>query len=224
LKGLSYLIFTLFKDRRFEVAEPEALIEAYCFQSDFYSKYDLERPDGDERYKRVRFIGARIEKNIVDKCRILISQYGDLSVIDEKGLDWLLKKATIKERDRFISMLSELSHKLDKIPLVGLSRATKILHSRYPEVVPMVDNPLQREYKRLRPEWRKGDWHQMLFRNYYDNLLEKATSDNLQELHERLSHLNLTKVRIFDILWWSFLKSKDQEHKDIKWKTIRQLE
>ena len=217
------MIFTLFKDIRFKVAEPESLIEAYCFQSNFYSKYDFERPDGDERYKRVRFIGARIEKPVVDKCRSLISQYGDISVIDEKGLDWLLKKATNEERDRFISMLSQLTHKLDDVPLVGLSRATKILHTRYPEVIPMVDNPLQKEYKELRPEWRNGDWHQMLFKDYYDNLLEKATSDRLKELHERLLHLNLTKVRIFDILWWSFLKSRNDQYKGIKWKTIGQI-
>lgn len=218
------MIFTLFKDICFEVTEPETLIESYCFQSNFYSKYDFDRPNGDERYHRVRFIGARIKEDVVKKCRSRISEYGSyLSTIDERGLDWLLEKATVDERNSFISNLSELTHRLDDIPLVGLSRATNILHTRFPEVIPMVDNPLQKEYKKLRKEWRKGDWHQMLFKDYYDNLLEKSTSDNLQELHERLSYLNLTKVRIFDILWWSLLKSESREYKKIEWKTIRRI-
>jgi len=217
------LIFTLFKDIVFEVDYPEALIEAYCFQSNFYSKYDLQRPEGDKRYERVRFIGARIENDVLNECKAQINQYKNISAVDEKGLDWFLEKAKAKERDQFVSRLAELTHNLDKIPRVGLSKATKILHTRYPEVVPMVDNPLQKEYKKLRPGWKKGDWHQMLFKDYYDNFLEKETFDNLQELCERLSYLNLTKVRIFDILWWSFLKSKNQDYKGINWRTIRQL-
>jgi len=63
----------------------------------------------------------------------------------------------------------------------------------------------------------------MLFKDYYDNLLEKTTSDNLQDLYEKLKYLNLTKVRIFDILWWSFLKSENDEFKGIDWKTVRRI-
>ena len=124
-----------------------------------------------------------------------------------------------RARAKLVLELSKLVTSLDNIPGVGFSKATKVLHTRYPEIIPMIDNPLQKEYGELRPEWKKGDWYQLL-KDYYNNLLEKETSNNLQDLRTRLSHLNLTKVRIFDILWWSFLKSKNPKNKGIKWKTI----
>ena len=198
--------------------EPEALIEAYCFQSNFYAKYDL-RPRGDESFQYVRFIGARIENSVLEKCKAEIKHYKDFSTYDEEGLDWLLRKTTPEQRNRFTSELAELTHTLDSISGVGLSKATKILHTRYPEIIPMIDNPLQKEYKSIKPEWRKGDWCQ-LFKDYYDNFLVEKTYDNLCTVHGNLSHLKLTKVRVFDILWWSFLKSKKNK---IDWKTIRQI-
>ena len=33
--------FLLFSEISFKVGQPIALIEAYCFQSDFYSNFDL---------------------------------------------------------------------------------------------------------------------------------------------------------------------------------------
>lgn len=217
LNRVDCLIFTLFKDIAFEVKNPEALIEAYCFQSDFYAKYDLGRPKGNDSFEYVRFIGARIEKSILDRCRNEISYNKNLNILN-LDLDSFLKE-TPKERDRLILELSELVQKLDKISCVGFSKATKILHTRYPEIIPMIDNPLQKEYKALRPEWKKGDWYQ-LFKDYYDNFLVRDTYDNLCTLHSNLSFLNLTKVRLFDILWWSYLKSKNPIYKGINWRTI----
>jgi len=214
------LIFTLFKDRAFEVKYPEALIEAYCFQSDFYAKYDKGRPRDDSSFGYVRYIGARIEKSVLDECKNVINQHGNLRIFDSLDLDSFLEET--QERDRLISDLSELTRELDRIPRVGFSKATKILHTRYPEIVPMIDSPLQKEYKALKPEWKKGDWHQ-LFKDYYDNLLVKETFDNLSVLHANLTYLNLTKVRVFDILWWSFLKSAKPDYKGIDWRTIRQV-
>ena len=216
--------FTLFRNRAFEVKDPEALIEAYCFQSDFYAKYDFQRPKGDDSFEYVRFIGARIEKDVLDKCKVEINHYRDFfSKFDQKGLDWFLLEATAEERDRFTFELTVLTHKLDKIPRIGFSKATKILHTRYPEIIPMIDNLLQKEYKALKPEWKKGDWSQ-LFKDYYENFLVKETYDNLREVHNNLSFLGLTKVRIFDILWWSFLKSKNlKESKGTNWRTIEAI-
>lgn len=58
-----------------------------------------------------------------------------------------------------------------------------------------------------KPQWKEGDWHQ-LFNDYYASFLVKETFSNLCKNHSNVSFLNLTKVRVFDILWWSFLKSK----------------
>lgn len=214
--------FTLFKDIVFDVKYPKALIEAYCFQSNFYAKYDLKRPEGDRSFEFVRFIGARIEKNTLEKCKAEIDRYKDFDMF-KMNLDDFLNK-TLKARDQLVHQLSELAGNLDDIPRVGFSKATKILHTRYPEIIPIIDKQLQKEYKRLtkkqKREWKKGDWHQ-LFKDYYDNLMVPETRYNLNELHTNLLYLNLTKVRVFDILWWSFLKSKNKDYKNIPWETIK---
>lgn len=162
------MIFTLFKDRFFEIKEPVALIEAYCVQSNFYSKFDLQRPKGEARFERVRFIGARMKNSVLKECKTEINHYKEFDELDQKGLDWLLKRASSTMRDNFITKLTELAGMLDQIPRVGLSKATKILHTRYPEIIPIIDNQLQKEYKDLRDGLEKRDWHQ-LFKDYYDN-------------------------------------------------------
>ncbi|HNR65391.1 MAG TPA: hypothetical protein PKJ95_03740 [Atribacterota bacterium] len=50
--------FYLFSKIRFEITEPITLIECYCYQSDFYSKYDVIENStiGD-----VNKIGVRLE-------------------------------------------------------------------------------------------------------------------------------------------------------------------
>ena len=220
------MIFTLFKDIVFDVKYPEALIEAYCFQSDFYAKYDLKRPEGDGSFEFVRFIGTRIEKDTLEKCRTEIDRCRDFGMF-KMDLDTFLNQNPQETRDQLISKLAVLAGNLDDIPGVGFSKATKILHTRYPKIIPIIDNPLQKEYKRLakeqKREWKRDYWYQLL-KDYYDNFLEKETFDNLDRLHTSLSFLKLTKVRIFDILWWSFLKSKNQDYKNVKWRTIEQLD
>lgn len=214
------LKFTLFRNRVFEVDYPEALIEAYCFQSDFFAGYDWKRKRDDSSYDSVGLIGARTKNGVLKKCKELIRNHKNLGIFS-LVLDTFIEK-THEEKDRLTLELHELAEELDDIPGIGFSKATKILHTRYPEIIPIIDNPLQDEYRSLKPQWKEGDWHQ-LFNDYYDNFLLKETFSNLRKVHSEVSFLNLTKVRVFDILWWSFLKSKNKEHKDIKWKTIRQL-
>jgi hypothetical protein len=214
------LIFTLFKDREFEVDFPEALIEAYCFQSDFFGDYDLKRRRDESSYDSVGSIGARVKNEALQKCIRLIRSHKNLGIFG-LNLDSFLNK-TADEKARYILELHQLVTELDDIPGIGLSKATKILHTRYPEIIPMIDNPLQDEYGTLRPQWKEGDWCH-LFIDYYDNFLVGKTYSNLCNVHSGVSYLNLTKVRVFDILWWSFLKSKNETYTGIKWKTIRQL-
>ena len=214
--------FTLFEDIVFDVKYPDALIEAYCFQSNFFANYDLKRPEGDRPFEFVRFIGARIENATLEKCTFKIDRYKDFDMF-KMDLDEFLGK-TQEVRDQLVLKLGELARDLDSIPRVGFSKATKILHTRYPKIIPIIDNQLQKEYKTLikkqKRGWKKGDWHQ-LFKDYYNNLMVQETRYNLNELHTNLSCLKLTRVRIFDILWWSFLKSKNKDYKNINWKTIK---
>jgi hypothetical protein len=53
--------FFLFSKISFEIPDPIALIECYCYQNDFYAKYDLME---DKKIEDVNKIGARIKKEV----------------------------------------------------------------------------------------------------------------------------------------------------------------
>jgi len=73
--------FILFSKIKFEIPEPIALIECYCYQNDFYSKYDLLE---DKKIEDVNKIGARIKKEVLLECRIEqgTNRTGDGSLFD----------------------------------------------------------------------------------------------------------------------------------------------
>ena len=58
--------FFLFSKISFEIPEPIALIECYCYQNDFYSKYDFLE---DKKIEDVNKIGARIKKEVLLECK-----------------------------------------------------------------------------------------------------------------------------------------------------------
>ncbi len=110
-----------------------------------------------------------------------------------------------------------------KIKGIGLSKATKVLHTLYPEIIPIIDNALQKEYKQTKPEWSKGQSVQILT-DYYNNFKVGDTKQNLigsfNQIHSNIK--GLTEVKTFDILWWSYLKSKKlRQEKHINWSTIK---
>lgn len=211
--------FTLFKNITFEVSHPVALIEAYCFQSDFYKNYDLLLRQGDRRIEDVNEIGARIHKNVLSLCKTTVQKHKDLHVFRfylDSFLD--LKPET---RNNHIKQLSQLIKELVSIKGVGFSKATKILHTLWPRIIPIIDNNLRKKFKEIKQGWKKGNWDQ-LFMEYYDNFLVGNTYSNLCKIHNDVSHLGLTKIRVFDILWWSYLKAKKlKKEKGICWKMIR---
>jgi len=73
-------------------------------------------------------------------------------------------------------------------------------------------------------KWMEEHSNQILI-DYYKNLRESDNLRNLTQISETISGnnlLGLTKVRIFDILWWSYLKAKRlRQEKNINWSTIK---
>ena len=61
--------FFLFSKMPFEISEPIALIECYCYQNDFYAKYDLFLEHRDRKIEDVNKIGARIKKEVLLECK-----------------------------------------------------------------------------------------------------------------------------------------------------------
>lgn len=209
--------FILFSTIRFTVSDPIALIEAFCFQSDFYQNYDVLE---NRTVEDVNRIGARIPETSLPQCKAITTSTQNLRIFKSNLDDFL--KLDIKTSTEYIDDLVQKA----VIPLlavkgVGLAKVTKILHTLYPEIIPMIDSPLQEEWKGIKsiPKNKKleKDEIKQLFIDYYQNL--KLNQENLNEIYEvtKKEKLCLTKVRVFDILWWSYLKSKKH---NIEWSTI----
>lgn len=212
--------FLLFSKISFEVSHPVALVEAYCFQGDFYSHYDLLR---NRKVEDANKIGARIKKDVLSDCEDVVESQKDLPIFGCDVEEFLNLDA--ETRNGYIRELSQVINELLDIRGIGFSKATKILHTLYPRMIPMIDVALQKEYKGINPEWKEGEWTRLLI-DYYDNFLVGNNWKHLTELSNILSknNLALTKVRIFDVLWWSYLKAKSlQEKQNVLWTTIRRL-
>lgn len=204
--------FKLFSKIHFSIHNPIQLIEAYCIQSDFYVNYDIitERDIFD-----VNKIGGRINEIVLKKCFEVIDD-SDVKItsytLDSfQELENKEKKELVKELD------TKIVKKLLSIKGIRLSKVTKILHTLFPEICPMIDNPLQQIYKQINNSWKAESLEELLIQ-FYENLANVENKDNINRLHRELAHLKLTKIRIFDIIWWSYLKSLEPKRKGISWK------
>jgi hypothetical protein len=210
--------FSLFSKVPFEVSDPIALIECYCFQNDFYGNYDLKKSKSKE-IENVRFIGARIPNESLRKCKKIVEKPENVRLFEDKQLDEFLRLDREARNKWVIEINDKIIKELLKIKGIGLSKATKVLHTLYPEIIPMIDNALQDEYKETNPKWIEEQSDQILI-DYYDNLKKGDNWQNLNIIFKKISNNlpALTKVRVFDIIWWSYLKSKKLK---INWYTIK---
>ena len=221
------LIFQLFKTIHFKVTDPIALIEAFCFQSDFYANYDAV-PVKERKIAHVNRIGARINEELLPRCEMVLHSVKGLRIFQyDNDLDRLVTLDSGKIED----VVRELNDKAIKglmTKRIGLSKATKILHTFHPETVPMFDNQLQELYlEKINSGWIVGD--AQIFIDYYQNFTEGDTWNHLKAISRQLqeNNLRLTRVRLFDILWWSFLKSRNvntrlekEKGGAVKWQTL----
>ena len=213
--------FLLFSKISFNISDPISLIECFCFQSNFYSNYDLKN---DRTIEHVNRIGARIKGKSLQQCKSIIRKETNLNIF-KHNLDSLLT-LTEGTRNNYIEELDErVIRKLIKVDGVGLSKTTKILHTLYPDLIPMIDNPLQELYKlKVNPNWTEDQAGQILT-DYYENLNLEVNRKNLNKIYSKIVESRipkLTKVRLFDILWWSFLKAKKlKDEEEINWSTIK---
>ena len=199
--------FYLFSEISFEIPDPIALIECYCYQNDIYSKYDLLE---DKKIEDVNKIGARIKKEVLLECKIITERTKSVNIF-EYNLEQFLSLDE-KDRNEQNKELNEfVIQKLLKINGIGLSTTTKILHTLYPKIIPMIDNPLQNKYReKINNVWtvKRAD---EIFIDFYKNLQIESNRKNLNHIFNEISKnnlKNLSRIRIFDILWWSYLKAE----------------
>lgn len=213
--------FLLFSKIPFEIPEPIALIECYCYQNDFYSKYDLLE---DKKIEDVNKIGARIKKEVLLECKVITESTKNLNIF-KYNLEQFLSLEE-KDRNEQIKELNEfVIQKLLKINGIGLSTTTKLLHTLYPKIIPMIDSLLQKKYRQVINDGWTEKRADVIFIDFYNNLQIESNRKNLNYIFDKLLENNikhLSKIRIFDILWWSYLKAERLgEEKGINWSTIR---
>jgi len=213
--------FFLFSKISFEIPDPIALIECYCYQNDFYSKYDLLE---DKKIEDVNKIGARIKKEVLLDCKIITERTKSLNIF-KYNLEQFLSLDE-KDRSEYIKELNDfVIQKLLKINGIALSTTTKILHTLYPKIIPMIDNPLQKKYREvINNVWTEKRADE-IFINFYNNLKIESNRKNLNYIFNKIfknNLKNLSRIRIFDILWWSYLKAeKLREEREINLTTIK---
>ena len=213
--------FILFSKIKFEIPDPIALIECYCYQNDFYTKYDLLK---NRKIEDVNKIGARIKKEVLLECKKITESTKSLSIF-KYNLEQFLDLEE-KDRDKQIKELNKfVIQELLKIKGMGLSTATKILHTLYPKIIPMMDNPLQKKYREVIINVWTEKQADEIFIDFYNNLKIGNNRKNINYIFDKLLENNiqhLSKIRIFDILWWSYLKAeKLKKEKGINWSTIK---
>ena len=212
--------FYLFSTIEFEIPDPVTLIECYCYQSDFYSKYDVIE---NRKIEDVNKIGARLKSKTILECKSMVETAKKLDIFQNTLAQFL--DLDRQEREKQIKELNGVVfQKLFKINGIRFSTATKILHTIYPEIIPMIDNPLQRKYKKeINHSWTYKNADEILI-DFYNNLENEDIRKNLNELSTELIKINLkhlTKIRIFDILWWSYLKAERLKNlRNINWTSI----
>ena len=213
--------FFLFSKISFKIPNPIALIECYCYQNDIYSKYDLLE---DKKIEDVNKIGARIKKEVLSECKKITESTKSLSIF-KYNLEQFLSQEE-KDRDEQIKELNEsVIQEFLKINGIALSTTTKILHTLYPKIIPMIDNPLQKEYREeINKQWTENKPDE-IFIDFYNNLKIENNRKNLNYIFNKIfknNLKNLSRIRIFDILWWSYLKAEDLKLKEnINWSTIK---
>jgi len=219
------MIFYLFSKIGFEINDPVSLIEYCCFQNDFYGNYDLILKARKRKVSDTNKIGARIRVDKIKKCETLIETTKETVSLLQYDLDKFLNLPVEVKN----SCIQELDEKIFSkfLDVVGFSQATKILHTLYPEIMPIIDNPLQELYrKEIRNEWKK--WEAIpILSDYFENFHYRENMEQVNEIHKILSGrgIVLTKIRVFDILWWSFLKSQASASKcgGICWDSIKRV-
>ena len=76
--------FWLFSKVQFKVSDPVALIESYCFQSNFFKNYDLLLINNKgRRITDVNKTGARINRSLFKKCKRIISNANNLCIFKD---------------------------------------------------------------------------------------------------------------------------------------------
>ena len=88
----------------------------------------------------------------------------------------------------------------------------------------MIDNLLQKKYQEvINSVWREKRADE-IFIDFYKNLQIESNRKNLNHIFNEISKnnlKNLSRIRLFDILWWSYLKAeKLREEREINWITI----
>lgn len=101
-----------------------------------------------KKVEDVNKIGAHIKKELLPECEAVTERTKNLSIFTYNFDQFL--NLDDKDRDEQINELDEMViQELLKINGIGLSTTTKILHTLYPKIIPIIDSALQKKYRKV---------------------------------------------------------------------------
>lgn len=192
--------------RVYELESPGYLCLGFCLFDGSYPAYDEPPQRLSVPYAEIRARTPRLKDELqqdLDNLEDYVRQVQhQLSHIKEP-----LDKLTEQQWIGYRSKLVELVERLDQIPGISVSVATKILHRHFPQLMPIVDELCVKVKHGYR-----GKIGEILDSIRRDMILSQSAIDEaLSFLLERLGSVPLTRVRVFDIFLWSIMNADNKK-------------
>ena len=178
--------------RKWRVIQPILLIQAFACLEESYIKYDTKFPQTLEEAWDCANSGmvVRRSKDYFDESQ------GDLKkIIPRDRLNKYRRDVILRTLGKF----DELRNK-DKLKGIGITTFTKLLHRFFQGNFPLIDSTITKLYNDGKDTTDKGKLKiiKKIMKEYEKNKVE------LEKLEQYLKRqeVNLTTLRIFDILIW----------------------
>jgi hypothetical protein len=191
--------------------DPESRIREYC-EIEVYFGYDdqhnvnntITRSDVDAANQRYAMID-RYDKN---ESKRLLAQAPRISLHLSKIPNQPLQSFNDKEWADLIPKIESLLKSMLSIYGIGIAKATKILHLKRPKLFPILDSLVIQFLTGKMPTSSKTDIRIGLSTLNKSRKLIQSQIDEFIELQRKVSDLpiDLTIVRLFDILCWTAQK------------------
>lgn len=194
------------------ITDCEERVQRYCTdpRDPSYYKYDCADVPADDELRKediqvANLMRARMSAEVIAK---ILARNDSI----ESRLIRIPKESML-ERELPTKELKELFDSI-LMPNVRMARATKILHKKRPELIPILDSVIQEYARQVRSKNPDGSHprSQAELATEYCQILKRDVDDNrhsLKAVRENLKQkgIHLSELRILDILIWSTRKS-----------------
>jgi hypothetical protein len=123
-----------------------------------------------------------LRSEVISECKVIVEETMGLDIF-QNSLSQFLDLDRWERKKQIRELNNVVFEELFKIDGIRFSTATKILHTIYPEIIPMIDNPLQNKYKNeINFSWTTEKTNEILI-DFYQNL-------NIEDIRKNLTMIS----------------------------------